>query len=465
MKKKIIVASLSFLLMATLSACTNSNDSDIIYNNTLTKGNNVDSITFKKYDNTDITINKDDTFEKMMSNFNQSFGIQRNEDVVKLGIQRNEDGVKPFVEKISKKAIEEKSNIVSYELKKNKNGEIVNNNYNYTTGKSRIIHSENISENIYKSSRDECIFSIGNKATQDIKEYQLKSGNVKSNSDEKLINQGLYRSYIFNDDSYTGVTEFATNRKNNNLYTNSDVNFDFDNNYTSTYFKRDFIGKYSYYTEYANPSLLYKSANYDIKFIPSAIDYVYTLTYDNDSIIPYTKMINPKSRYIEVLKEYCEFTFELTDKYLIIKTKINTLDSALTYLPKGISNDNIAEYLQPYEGSYTYSEVWVDYKNILYKTSSSGTSYSIGYAYYKYDNVVKEKNEYVYTTNNTSYDKQILEELNLIGKTYSEINTTETHIEAYIIDISTDEIDTKKNEFIDNCKNNNFLTKYKFKEY
>jgi hypothetical protein len=133
----------------------------------------------------------------------------------------------------------------------------------------------------------------------------------------------------------------------------------------------------------------------------------------------------------------------------------------------GQGYDNLDEYLKPYEGSYTYKEIWLDYKNIFNDTDTNGNKqYRLGYAYYKYDYVEKYNSENTYTSNDKYYGKT-LDELNLanlIGQTYKESTNNETHIEAYLINASDNEIESKKNAFIEECKKDNFLTKYNFEK-
>ena len=53
---------------------------------------------------------------------------------------------------------------------------------------------------------------------------------------------------------------------------------------------------------------------------------------------------------------------------------------------------------------------------------------------------------------------------NLIGQKYTISTNSETHIEAYLINASDNEIESKKNAFIEECKKDNFLNKYNFEK-
>ena len=63
-----------------------------------------------------------------------------------------------------------------------------------------------------------------------------------------------------------------------------------------------------------------------------------------------------------------------------------------------------------------------------------------------------------------SIDTDTLQELGLIGKKWTNKRNSEMHYETYIIDVDDETINKKKTEFVDKCKENNFLEKYEFQK-
>ena len=170
----------------------------------------------------------------------------------------------------------------------------------------------------------------------------------------------------------------------------------------------------------------------------------------------------------EALHQFYDFSFELTDKFIIIKNKVNTSEQMLNYFIETgdyQTVDEILEALRDYEGSYTYKEVWVDYKNYQQLYDNSSNNLRMGYAYSKLDSVEKYESSGTWSANERySIDTETLQNLGLIGKKWTNKRNTEYHYETYIIDVDDETINKNKTEFVNKCKENNFLEKYEFQK-
>lgn len=394
-------------------------------------------------------------------------------DYLTFVIRTSKNGALPFAEKVNKISTRDETNMVTSDLEKDDNGKIVANYDKYTVYNRKSTDTCDVYENIYKLNSSDYSFSIGNVTGEKSDEYILDGKTLNSSSNFEYKNQGLYNK-ISGNPKNGGSVEFATNRSDVKQFRNEDENFDFDKEYKATYFNESFKaqGEEGNYSDLMNS--IYKAKDYDITFDLRNINYFYPLSsgYNNHAgeIIPYATMtqLNENSYDYNYIKDYYELSFELTDKYLIIKNKFNASLSTFDYLNNGeLSYDKLAEYLKQREGSYLYKEVWLDYKNIFNDTDTNGNKqYRLGYAYYKYDYVEKQNIEGTYDSDTMYYGKTLneLNLANLIGQTYKESTNSETHIEAYLINASDNEIESKKNAFIEECKKDNFLTKYTFEK-
>ena len=130
-------------------------------------------------------------------------------------------------------------------------------------------------------------------------------------------------------------------------------------------------------------------------------------------------------------------SFEITSNYLILKQKFNTFtDFWYQIFTEGLTDLSLDEWSKKYadclKKSYLDFEVWIDYKNI---------SESLGYSYIKVDN---RDYQTIYSESNPDY-----------------MDTSVTY-EAYPINITKEEIESKKQSFIKECSDNNILSKYNF---
>ena len=440
MKKRILGLTVLALSALSLASCGGSNSST-----TIDKGSSVDSITFKNNKNEDVTIKKTDTYQEMISKL----------DSLQFGVVRNDNGYLPYKEEYETSNARESTNTVCFEAVKDDKGSVDFNYDKYTKGKVNLYSSRTINEKIYEYGEDS-LFSIGDQTRILNDCYDLVTGKVEEKKNVLDKDQGLYIKYTgsVNDG---GSIEIATTSLDNayKLYGNNDPIVDISKDHKATYFTSDFNA----YNEEGNYQDLmystYKSSSKNIVFrtnnIPSCTTLATDVNYGN--IQPAATIID-YDRIPDYLKNYHELSFELTDKYLVIKNKINTSNNLISFYEQ----TEFEELVDLYEGSYVYNEVWLDYNNI----AKINDYYYLGYAYYKYDQVDIYKDDLLYTEDNAYYDKEVLEELDLIGKTSNRKQTNEIHLEVSLLDISKDEINNKKNEFINKCKNNNFLTEYNF---
>jgi hypothetical protein len=411
----------------------------------------------------------------MVSNFSfEQFGVRQ------FGVRTSKNGILPFAEKVNVVTTSEATNKLTPEPVKNDTGKITFNYDKFTVGNGKKTDTRNVYENIYKVNNSDYDFTIGNKTLESTEEYNIDNKTLNSSLKDEYLNQGLY--YKDTGDSKNGGSiEFASNRMDAKPYQIEDENFDFDKEYKATYFNENYTAynkdnpdDENNYRNFWNS--VYKAADYDITFNTNKISNcrhstLSSTSYSSDgSPVPYTSLSDLSVVYnYDDIKDYYELSFELTDKYLIVKNKFNASQRAFeNFEYSGLSYDKLAEYLKPYEGSYLYKEVWLDYKNIFNDTDTNGNKkYQLGYAYYKYDYVEKENNEGTYDSDTMYYYGKTLNDLNmsnLIGQKYTISTTNETHVEAYLINASDNEIESKKNAFVEACKKDNFLTKYNFKK-
>ncbi|MEE3344462.1 MAG: hypothetical protein VZS44_10250 [Bacilli bacterium] len=442
MKKRFLECTILILGLFAITSCEGLNAK---------KGKNVDSITFKNSQNVDVIINKNDTYDEMISKL----------DYIYFSVKHiGDDIVHPYDAKVNVLKTHETENDIIHEVEKNDDGEIIEKQDNYTLGNTKTLDTKSISETIYEFSNNNR-FSIADETNCSSQEYNFKKTNVSSESKNEYKNQGLYSKKI-GDLSNGGTIEYATTSANKieSLYTILDSTFDFDNAHKATYFSKSynsFKEKDNYFdvikTDYKSQdeNLVFHAKNIMYNDYPSTFKYG---QYGESGLAFLTSITNLKDE----VKKYYELSFELTDKYIIIKNKINANENKLRYYGN-IQTTNIEDFLESTDGSYSYIEVWLDYKNIVEDVEDF---YRIGFAYFKYDQVYKEKDEFVYTADNTDYSKDLLENLNAIGKKATTINTEEIHIEISLNDITFEGINEKETEFINYCKNNNFLTKYNF---
>ncbi len=466
MKKRLFGISILALGVLAMTSCGNGSNANVPapeYGNKITKGNSVDSITLKIKDNQgvsqDVTISKNDKYDVMMQKLNHNtFTV----------IGKDETDFHPYVESVSRDNTYEKTNYYSRKITKKPNGEYEELD-EYTSGNTKEIYSISANSTVYQyKGAGDLLFYIGNRSINDSFDYNLASGNVSKANNQSYLNKGSYLKYTGSTNN--GSMEYATNREDfySGLYFENSVPDNIKKDYEGLYFT---AGS----EEFNRPNTRYKAESYDMYFNISNITsygiypqtYGYNPNYYGDYLYCNTlQMHTGNLSYVpETLHKYYEFSYELTDKYIIIKNKINASEIALNMIMESgqLSESELNEILKPYNGSYTYQEVWVDYKN--YEELSKNYNYPrMGYAYSKFDYVDKRNVSGTWSSNDRLYDidNATLESLGLIGKTWTSTDNNETHYETYIIDVDDNTINNKKTEFINKCKQNNFFEKYKF---
>ena len=437
------------------------------YENSLLKGNSVDSINVEVVDyNTNnyktVTISKTDSYVEMMRKLGTTI----------FGSSRTEDGYNPFCEKALIVYSREQTNYPTNKVVKKNDGNIEELS-ELTSGDVKKYQAKASNATMYNYNNNES-FCIGNEVFYNKDEYHLASGDLELEGATDYLNQGTYYNYQ-GSISEGGSIKFASNREGLSALeiksnaTDEDRNL--YNNYGSLYFEKSF--------EANDPTnenrSVYKAENYNVNFDVKSLNqcrYLQTAGASGDEPgvcnVAYMYSENSGSPSNEV-KKYCELSFELTDKYLVIKNKINTSEQLLLAIEEGVFSDENEknDALERCRGSYTYKEVWVDYKNILKSNNSNNPYVAMGYAYFKYDRVSNQESSITWKAGDESsynLDDGKLSELGLIGKTSKRTIIDERHIETYLVDISNDVINSKKTSFINQCRSDNFLEKYNFQK-
>ena len=465
MKKKLFGISLLAIGAITLASCgTGTQKAD--YDNKLTKGNNVDSVTinFKDYSQgttTPVTISKNDKYTDMVEKLGRTqFGVIHDKDEV----------YHPYVETCTRESTYEYTNYYFNEVIRGSDGKYKEGNL--TSGNKKEVTTDSYNSTIYLHdfSDGETMFYNGNMTHSYNYNYNQASGNISYGEKLDYLNKGAY--YKFKNGTDGGMIEYATNREPDfgvigfELY--DDTYNIVEDNYESLYF----TGSWADQNKYLDVMGKYKAENYNMFFDTNNISTKNTQTYGCNPLTyssgDHTSISNGTLLYVpETLRKYYEYSFELTDKYIIIKNKCNIAEYMVNYIAENaiLDETRINEILKPYEGSYTYNEVWIDYKNyeeLLSKNLSSNPALS--FAYYKVEYVDCRNDKGTWNAEDNKYQLEMLQDLNLIGKEWTSKTNHKLQFEVYTIDVDDNTVNNKKNEFINNCKNNNFLDKYNFKK-
>ena len=464
MKKRLFTVSLFAIGALALASCGNGSNSNSVkvnpaYENEVTKGNSVDSVTFNKMDYQgdvkQVTISKDDKYADVCDKLSKTV----------FTVENNNVDFHPYVETFNMEDVRESTNYYCNKMVQDSDG-YCHQEAELTYGDIKNSYNVSATSTVYKQRVGEK-FYLGDKVANYNTDYNLASGKVSISDKEEELNVGQY----YKASGYQtgkGSIEYASNRKNDCMDKFRGFSFSEDpikSDFKSVYYKTDWADHESY----LNVNTL-KAENEDIYFsvdslfkneVRTQVSECYTSNYYGNlyviDIMPGYALKNIPEKY----QKYYELSFELTDKYIIIKNKINTLSNALQeIIEMGIDDDEAEDLLKKFDGSYTYKEIWIDYKEKVGDYEYA----SLGYAYGKIDYVSDEKGSGIWNTDEDYYliDSKSLEDLGLIGKTWTKEKKLEYHYEAYIVDIDDNTINTKKTEFINNCKKDNFLDKYNF---
>ncbi len=456
MKKRLIGLAFVALGALTLASCGKS-ASTTIYTNNLTKGNSVDNISIEYLNNgkvDNITIKSSDTYDEVSEKIFNAFGSTL------IGPKSNEKECYPYYEYASRNRKISSKNAIYREVEKDSSGKVnENRNGEYLAGdietEETTVVNANALLSVYTDVNES--FYLENYKYDEKKSYTSTTGTTVSGSfsDERL-NKGQY--YRFDGSLKGGTVEYASNEQNQGIrFRGSETSLlsEYGQLYHSSSWKTP--------NEY---NATYKAEKNDIYFTnnditinsPITVNYYPSSSYYG---LYYIASMSRKNPFTSVTDDYYQNSFELTDKYLILKSKLNTSNTAIKMVEDmGLSADGAKDMLKAFEGSYYYSELWLNYKD----TKIGDAEYSLSYDYHKIDDVTKQKSETLWSANTKPayIDDAKFQSLGLDGKVYSNTAITENHYETYRIDVSSGEINSMKNDFINKCKNDNFLTKYNF---
>ena len=464
MRKKIICLSLITLSIIALSACNNNSvhvasvpNPD--YDNNLTKGNNVDSINIDYYDSLSssqkqITISKEDTYFDMVDKLS-SAGYTTTFDIRKKTCNE----ISSYVEKATMTHEYDLKNVINYASTKNEKGERVQLHDQYTYGDVNYIYSNCANTTSYIHNK----FITGSKCTYERGESKYLNDYYFTESKDDDYNKGLYYNHYGNDNE--GYAEIATDMNYNGVFSVANYSESRDNlkNYGSLYFKTSWDSN-------NNDIIRYKAEDIDLILdeesvknysFRTPIEIVHSSDLLKAAIFSNTIKDDP-----DYIKRYYEYNFELTDKYLIIKNKINLALDVYNQVARKIKNytkEEFEEELKKYKDSYYIKEVWINYKDYIIDDNNN---YVIGYDYYKESSSSTFTQDIIYTKDNTlGFGEDVVNKLGLIGKTNKNVLISKKEDEIYTIDIDNDTINKKMEDFINKCKENNVFDKWNFKPY
>ncbi len=241
MKKKLLISSLLISLgIITLSSCggnnneyvmTYNNDNTVEYKKSISKGNNVNSITIDYYNtntssNDQLTITSDDSYKDVISklnnaNYSLEFGIKK----------LSNNMFSQFCETYENSNTSEWKNMYSEQLEKDKDGNLVPINDKYSSGD--MTTEERFYANTTSYINDS--FYTGSKAQYSKYSLNLKQGGGVVFNKTEDIDKGAY--YNFEQDSNNYTVEFATNSKQNSLTSYTDEGKKLIESYGSLYYK------------------------------------------------------------------------------------------------------------------------------------------------------------------------------------------------------------------------------------
>ena len=458
MKKRLIGLSFIALGVVTLASCGGTNVMNKEYKNNITKGNSVDNITIEYYDTIsgalkNISISSTDTYKEMTNKLSVAY---RNT----FGPDNKLDSYYPFYETATRRYNTSEKNGVFKDVEKNADGKISQKeNAEYVVGDRKDDRYTEYYGTVYLYSSSNESFYLDGYKTNIVEEYNnIPAGTLKSTINDEANDRGVY--YKYTGKPSEGSIEYASN--NAHMY---EIQFTQDSGIDSNY-KMYYSKNWDSRDTYSDVFASYESEDKTMIFNPRQIaagqpDSVRVYPYFYVGVPYFVVQVSypTDSQFYLDYEEYYENSFEITDKYLIIKNKINTSEQAIRLAEEqGFTKSQAESLFKEYEGSYSYNEVWLNYK----QTKKAESVYNLGYDYFKSDSVEKRNREIVLSVNTTPYDEATLNKLGVNGKINSQSSLNESHFESYKVDISDSEINNIKNNFINKCKDDNILTKYKF---
>lgn len=404
MKKAIIklsaILSIASLSVFTLASCSNGSNNTNESNNTNGSNNTELKDTYSN------NLSKGEKVEEISFDVLTATNSYATIDI--KSTDSFESVIKKLVSTTGYKRINKSNSVKSFYAKENFESK--------TTCKSKLLYSNtrNANTTVYDKN-----FYIGN-YIDIFKETGEKDIN------ESYLNRGVYED-INIDNLYI---EYATNYVNKNVFQSWDKDFSKKNK--AIYINERFENLGALVNDVSRKRIC--ETNKDISFsIANMQMESYYQAFARHSIMSEeqpAEVILMVSE-IEDVKFNLDGGFELTSNYLIIKEKFSLYSEKLYESIQEEAHNSIP---YRYKDSYIDNEIWIDYKNI---------NESFGYSYVKVD--FKLYNIWDMYGSAGKYD-------------VDEILT----YEAYPINVSDEEISSKKQSFIDECKKNNILDIYTF---
>ena len=424
MKKKVLLTSLLAVTTIVLASCGNNNVSynKIKVSKPNDKGAKVSSID-KEYEigNKELKIN-----DKMQ--FSEIYDAVY--DVSYMFSTYHEENTPEYISQYELRKINyQESNILN-----------VNYPYGFSLNTETTVEERYNANDFYKN-----VSETDTKYNSEVYKYSLKYDNKKINnnnsefntvSKEEIKELSKFESNI-NDNITTETLEHGYNESN---YSN--INIKYDNDYQKVKLKTS-NGYYINASESSNDD------NFDATYYgidKNDQDVEYTIS-DKSEDFYYNITQSISNLYRKSYDEFYNTSYELTEKYIILKTECRFTDEIYD---ESIISDSILK--SDYNGSNQQIEVWLTYNTdglyLAYYKSSSITYYNVNNTYTEgYINAYK------------SYD--FYDDMKkIIGKTYSKKGT-----KAYECEISTfsnDKIENKFKSGFNYCKNNNDYKDIKF---
>lgn len=409
MKKRIIILGLTLLSVLSLASC-NSNDNpfgdieteySLEFKNAPKKGEAVDEVKFNGINS------ETGNIEEILISNNTSY-----EDVYNIFVKYNFVKLKPVSDKFKFDYTYEQADKEDLSYKRNfvKSGDrylpggqdySIVNNYKYIDAWKGTI-TNYIDSNDTTNEFSELYYEPYSKYISILSVDTKSNGNINHNITNESSNE-IYLKY--ENSQYIRASKSIRNNENN-------VEYLFDDSEQAKFKYRDLKNR-------------------------SVFDVGCTNSIDMVSLY---KPIDSSS----LLKDSFEGNIELTDNYIIIKYKLNNAYHEF------ISLSSTEDYLKTFEGSSFTFEIWFDYKKLDIITNNQTNEYvNNGYTYLNYCDICKWNRK-------VTYEEEMLPNgcKDLAGKNANISNNWKWMEEVYMIDISDDEINTKKNDFINYCKNN-----------
>lgn len=332
----------------------------------------------------------------------------------------------------------------------------VDSNYGYYLKGKETVNTEMYSSKEYYIKSD---------SFNDQKIYKADANYVKTNNtqDDKTVNSIIKsdakKVNVFTSNTSNDVTErtmkFASSTETETVINSKAARVSANGSQNS---------KESYYISASEKSTDdtygYKYVGYDLKN-EETVSYQILSNYGFESNMLSSDYFGTQSYrvsnfYNDEISNLYTFSYELTDKYIILKSDFNFTDEVYNAaFTKSLTGSNLATELKTlmetdYKGSKSSYEIWLAY-----------TKNSIGYAYYKADTLTNYNISKVYEKSDfLEFEFEENNYTDLIGKTYNKKGKVS---ETTIVSTLTDGYENKINDLFSYCEKNNDYKDIKFK--